>query len=70
LHLPNNPKSCAAFISAMAGNFSDDGLWGAGLDVADGGGDLNALAVRKGPVLKFCRECGASATLGLLLGVL
>jgi phage terminase large subunit len=27
-------------------HFEDDGLWGAGLDVADGGGDLNALAVR------------------------
>jgi phage terminase large subunit len=44
-------------------HFEDDGLWGAGLDVADGGGDLNALAVRKGPILKTCDECGARGTL-------
>jgi phage terminase large subunit len=43
-------------------HFEDDGLWGAGLDVADGGGDLNALAVRKGPILKVCREWGERDT--------
>jgi hypothetical protein len=45
-------------------HFEDDGLWGAGLDVADGGGDLNALAVRKGPVLKTCDEWGERDTGG------
>lgn len=36
----------------------DDGLWGAGLDVADGGIDKNALAVRKGPILHALDEWG------------
>jgi phage terminase large subunit len=43
-------------------HFEDDGLWGAGLDVADSGGDLNALAVRKGPILKTCDEWGERDT--------
>jgi phage terminase large subunit len=43
-------------------HFEDDGMWGAGLDVADGGGDLNALVVRKGPVLKVCDEWGERDT--------
>jgi phage terminase large subunit len=38
--------------------FSDDGGWCAGLDVADEGGDRNALAKRKGPVLHVCEEWG------------
>lgn len=33
--------------------------WGAALDVADGGGDTNALAARKGIVLKSIDEWGA-----------
>jgi phage terminase large subunit len=43
-------------------HFEDDGLWSAGLDVAGGGGDLNALAVRKGPILKTCEEWGERDT--------
>jgi phage terminase large subunit len=43
-------------------NFEDNGLWGAGLDVADSGGDTNALAVRKGPILKSCDEWGERDT--------
>lgn len=38
--------------------FTDDGKWLAGLDVADGGGDRNALAQRKGVVLKRVRVWG------------
>lgn len=38
--------------------FTDDGKWIAGLDVADGGGDRNALAQRKGVVLKGVRAWG------------
>ena len=34
----------------------------AGLDVADGGGDRNALALRKGVVLRKLSSSGASAT--------
>lgn len=39
--------------------FSDDGAWGGGLDVADEGGDTNALALRKGRVLRTLDEWGA-----------
>lgn len=38
--------------------FTDDGKWMAGLDVADGGGDRNALAQRKGVVLKGVKVWG------------
>jgi phage terminase large subunit len=38
--------------------FDDNGLWIGGLDVADGGGDRNALAKRKGPILKSLDEWG------------
>lgn len=38
--------------------FTDDGRWIAGLDVADGGGDRNALAQRKGVVLKRIKAWG------------
>lgn len=38
--------------------FGDEGGYVAGLDVADGGGDRNALAVRKGVVLKVVDEWG------------
>ena len=37
----------------------DTAPWGAGLDVADGGGDTNALAGRQGPILRFVTEWGA-----------
>jgi hypothetical protein len=40
----------------------DDGGWVAGLDVADGGGDRNALVKRKGVVLKFAEEWGERDT--------
>lgn len=36
--------------------FADDGGWGAALDVADGGGDRNALVTRKGVILKTAQE--------------
>lgn len=38
--------------------FTDDGKWMAGLDVADGGGDRNALSQRKGVVLKGVKVWG------------
>lgn len=40
-------------------NFDDSGGWCAALDVADEGGDRNALAKRKGPILKSLEEWGA-----------
>jgi hypothetical protein len=40
----------------------DAGSWGAALDVADGGGDTNAIAVRRGIVLKRCEEWGERDT--------
>ena len=40
----------------------EDGKWVAGLDVADGGGDRNALVKRKGNVLKFADEWGERDT--------
>ena len=39
--------------------FDDTGLYGAGLDVADSGGDKNALALRKGSVLKEVYQWGS-----------
>lgn len=42
--------------------FSDDGLWSAALDVADGGMDKNAIAARKGVVLKSAEEWGERDT--------
>lgn len=36
----------------------EDGPWGGGLDVADAGGDTNALVLRKGMVLKRIAEWG------------
>ena len=42
--------------------FDDSGAWCAGLDVADGGGDLNALAKRKGAILKSCEAWGERDT--------
>lgn len=43
-------------------DFTDEGRWIAALDVADGGGDKNALAQRKGVVLKACEAWGAQDT--------
>jgi hypothetical protein len=40
----------------------EDGGWVAGLDVADGGGDRNALAKRKGVILKHVDEWGERDT--------
>jgi len=40
----------------------ETGGWGAGLDVADGGGDRNALAKRHGVVLKSAEDWGARDT--------
>ncbi len=42
--------------------FDDAGGWCAGLDVADGGGDRNALALRKGVILKATQEWGERDT--------
>lgn len=42
--------------------FLDEGKWVAGLDVADGGGDKNALAQRRGVVLKQVEAWGAVDT--------
>ncbi|TNC14897.1 TerL protein [Methylobacterium terricola] len=42
--------------------FDDAGGWCAGLDVADGGGDRNALALRKGVILKVTQEWGERDT--------
>lgn len=41
---------------------ADDGPWGTALDVADGGGDRNAQATRKGIVLKSVAEWGERDT--------
>jgi phage terminase large subunit len=38
--------------------FDDSGAWSAALDVADEGGDLHALAARKGPVLREVEDWG------------
>lgn len=45
-------------------DFDDSGMWGAALDVADGeeGGDSNALALRKGVILKSCEDWGERDT--------
>lgn len=48
----------AAVDAHLKLGFSDDGGWVAGLDVADGGGDRNALAQRKGVVLKRVSSWG------------
>jgi phage terminase large subunit len=52
----------AAIDAHVKLKFGDAGLWGAALDVADGGGDTNALAKRKGPILKSCEEWGERDT--------
>ncbi len=49
----------AAIDAHVKLGLSDSGGWSAGLDVADEGADRNALAVRKGIVLKSVKEWGA-----------
>lgn len=41
--------------------FDDDGMKIAGQDVADGGGDKNALAIRHGVILRYCDHWGGDA---------
>jgi phage terminase large subunit len=48
----------AAIDAHLDLGFNDSGLHCAGLDVADEGGDKNALAVRKGVILKSCVDWG------------
>jgi hypothetical protein len=52
----------AAIDAHLKLGFDESGGWCAGLDVADGGGDRNALAVRKGVILKSIEEWGARDT--------
>jgi hypothetical protein len=52
----------AAIDAHLDLGFDDSGAWGAALDVADGGGDTNALALRKGVILKSCEEWGERDT--------
>ena len=56
------PWVVAAVDAHLKLGFDDSGLWGAALDVADGGGDLNALAVRKGVILKSVDQWGERDT--------
>ena len=48
----------AAIDAHIRLKFDDSGGWCAGLDVADEGGDRNALALRKGVILKSIDEWG------------
>lgn len=52
----------AAIDAHVKLGFDDAGAWCAALDVADGGGDRNALAKRKGVVLKGIEEWGERDT--------
>ena len=52
----------AAIDAHIKLGFGDDGRWVGALDVADGGGDRNALAMRKGSVLKHVEEWGERDT--------
>ncbi|MFG1260043.1 hypothetical protein V5F79_22205 [Xanthobacter flavus] len=52
----------AAIDAHIKLGFGETGGWVAGLDVADGGGDRNALAKRKGVVLKTVEEWGERDT--------
>ena len=49
----------AAVDAHLKLGLSDTGLWGSGLDVADGGGDTNAQAQRQGIILRELDEWGA-----------
>ena len=48
----------AAIDAHVALGFDDSGLWSGALDVADEGGDLNALTFRKGVVLHYAEDWG------------
>lgn len=52
----------AAIDAHVLLHFDDSGMWVAALDVADGGGDTNALAKRKGVILKSVEEWGERDT--------
>lgn len=52
----------AAVDAHLKLGFGDRGMWSAALDVADEGGDLNALAKRKGVVLKEVPSWGEGDT--------
>lgn len=52
----------AAIDAHIKLGFSDDGGWCAALDVADEGGDTNALSLRKGVVLRSVSEWGEGDT--------
>lgn len=52
----------AAIDAHLDLQIDDSGGYAAGLDVADGGGDSNALALRKGIILKDCIEWGERDT--------
>ena len=52
----------AAIDAHIKLGFDDSGAWAAALDVADEGGDTNALAKRKGVILKSVREWGERDT--------
>lgn len=52
----------AAIDAHLDLQFDDSGGFCAGLDVADEGGDKNALAVRKGVILKSCEAWGERDT--------
>lgn len=58
-----NPEWVLAAVDAHKKlGFDDSGMWLASLDVADGGRDTNALARRKGVVLKHLDEWGGIDT--------
>ena len=52
----------AAIDAHLKLGFDDSGMWSAALDVADDGQDTNALALRKGVVLKSVEEWGERDT--------
>jgi phage terminase large subunit len=52
----------AAIDAHIKLKFDDSGMWCAALDVADEGGDTNALALRKGVILKSVEEWGERDT--------
>lgn len=58
-----DPKWIRAAIDAHVKlNFDDEGRFVAALDVADEGGDKNALVIRKGPILKSAAAWGDGDT--------
>lgn len=48
----------AAIDAHIELGWPDEGPWGGALDVADGGNDRNAIALRRGPVLRLAEEWG------------